>query len=42
MSWLGELSRKVLSMGQKLINGAEKCAQTASEFTSELEKVSPQ
>ena len=36
MGWLGELSSMVLSMGQKLINGAEKCV---SECTSELVKI---
>ena len=36
MGWLGELSSMVLSMGQKLITGAEKCT---SEFNSEIERV---
>ena len=36
MGWLGELSSMVLSMGQKLIQTAEKCT---SDATSEMVKV---
>ena len=39
MGWLGEFSSMVLSMGQKLINTAERCA---SELTSEIEKSATQ
>ena len=42
MGWIGELSSIVLSMGQKLINGAERCNSDSNSEIFKLDLVNEQ